>query len=300
MDFDEATGTLYLAAFNYDTFQGELRTCDTSTGMSTLVGAFQGGDEVDCLAFSSYVPSDIPWLDENPKSGSIAAGGNQPVTVSYDSTGLATGTYAAILNFKNDTPYGDVDVPVTLYVWEPVASATPLTGLTPLTVTFTGNIVNGNGPYTYDWDFGDGSPHSTVQSPMHTYNVGGAMAVTFTATDQWGHSASDTHLVINVTQSTVAVVYNIYDDAGRARGCFNRLTGEFTWMFPAGAPTTTWTGTALVLNGGTKFVNAPGASVILNMTIDPLRKKASGYALSGGVYSSIYDSNITNNPPGCF
>jgi hypothetical protein len=300
MDFDEATGILYLAAFNLDSYQGELRTCDTTTGMSTLVGAFSGGAEVDCLAFTSYVPSDIPWLDETPKSGTVPAGGSTPMTISYDSTGLATGTYLANLAFKNDTPHGDLIVPVTLNVWAPVASATPLNGLTPLTVSFTGSITNPAGSYTYDWDFGDGSPHSTALSPTHTYNVGGAKIVTFTATDSWGHSAFDNHIVINVTETSVPVVYNLYDDAGRARACVNRITGTFTWMFPAGAPTTTWTGTAKVTNGGAKFTNYPGAPVILNITVDPVRHKASGYAISGGVYSQLYDSNTTNNPAGCF
>jgi hypothetical protein len=300
MDFDEATGTLYLAAFNYDTFEGELRTCDTTTGTSTLVGAFEGGAEVDCLAFTSYVPSDIPWLDETPKSGTLPASGDQPMTVSYDATGLATGPYLATLSFHNDTPHGDLHVPVTLNVWAPVAAGAPLTGVTPLTVTFTGSISNGVGSYTYDWDFGDGSPHSTALSPSHIYNVGGNFTVTFTATDSWGHSAADSHLVVHVTESTVPVVYNLYDDAGRARACVNRLTGTFMWMFPAGAPTTTWTGTAKVMNGGAKFVNYPGAPVILNITVDPVRHKASGYAISGGVYSQLNDSNTTNNPPGCY
>jgi hypothetical protein len=300
MDFDEATNVLYLAAFNLDSYQGELRTCDTTTGMSTLVGAFQGGDEVDCLAFTSFVPSDIPWLDEAPKSGTLPAAGNQPITVSYDSTGLATGAYLATLAFKNDSPYGDLDVPVTLNVWAPVAAGAPLNGITPVTVTFTGSITNGTGSYTYDWDFGDGSPHSTALSPSHIYNVGGNFVVTFTATDSWGHSAADNHLVVHVTESTTPVVYNLYDDAGRARACVNRLTGSFTWMFPAATPATTWTGTAKVMNGGAKFVNFTGAPVILNITIDPVKHKASGYAISGGVYSQLNDINTTNNPPGCF
>jgi hypothetical protein len=47
MDMDFATGTLYWAAY---TSQGELRTLDIGSGMSTLIGPFPGGNEVDCLA----------------------------------------------------------------------------------------------------------------------------------------------------------------------------------------------------------------------------------------------------------
>lgn len=47
MDFDAATNTCYLFAYNDDASsgsEGQLRTCDTATGSSSLVGAFGGGD----------------------------------------------------------------------------------------------------------------------------------------------------------------------------------------------------------------------------------------------------------------
>lgn len=47
MDFDESNNKCYLFAFNNTTFQAELRTCDTNTGLTQLVGvlgaAGQGG-----------------------------------------------------------------------------------------------------------------------------------------------------------------------------------------------------------------------------------------------------------------
>jgi hypothetical protein len=53
LDFDCTTGTLYWAAY---TSSGEMRTIDTGTGMSTLVGGFPGGNEVDCLAIVGGEP----------------------------------------------------------------------------------------------------------------------------------------------------------------------------------------------------------------------------------------------------
>jgi hypothetical protein len=300
MDFDDATNTLYLAAFNLGTYQGELRTCNTSTGMSTLVGAFPGGAEVDSLAFTSFTPSDIPWLDETPKLGTIAGGANMDVTVSYDSTGLATGPYLATLSFNNDSPHGPLNVPVTLNVWAPVAAGAPLAGQAPLTVTFTGSISNPVGAYTYDWDFGDGSPHSTAQNPSHIYNIAGAFTVIFSATDSWGHTASDSHLVVNVTVGAIPVVYNFYDDQGRARLCVNRLTGAYAWTVNPGTPGTTYTGVATVSNGGAKIYSKPGDPQYLNVTYDAKKKRALGYFSAAGVYSTLSDYNTTNNPPGCY
>lgn len=44
MDCDERTGTCFLFAFNAGTFQPELRTCDTNTGATTLLGRIGGLD----------------------------------------------------------------------------------------------------------------------------------------------------------------------------------------------------------------------------------------------------------------
>ena len=54
-----------------------------------------------------------------------------------------------------------------------VASASPAAGAAPLAVQFTGEGQGGQSPYAYDWDFKDGSTHSTEQNPSHTYTVSG-------------------------------------------------------------------------------------------------------------------------------
>jgi hypothetical protein len=63
MDFDDATGVLYLAAFNGDTTQGELRIANTTTGNTTLVGVFPNGAEVDLLSIKAgTAPPAAPTL----------------------------------------------------------------------------------------------------------------------------------------------------------------------------------------------------------------------------------------------
>jgi hypothetical protein len=69
MDFDPQTGVLYLAAYNLSS-GGELRTANTSTGATTLVGPFPGGAEVDAFAIGEGMrpiggfttPSGLPRL----------------------------------------------------------------------------------------------------------------------------------------------------------------------------------------------------------------------------------------------
>ena len=71
-------------------------------------------------------PTDIPWLSEAPTSGTTAPGASTPVQVTFDSTGLAVGTYNANLCITSNDPDAGpgnetelVIVPVTLVVGAP-------------------------------------------------------------------------------------------------------------------------------------------------------------------------------------
>ena len=57
MTFDRATNVCYMAAYNNTTQQGELRTCDVTSGMTTLIGAF--ADKCELIAFA------IPFNNSN-------------------------------------------------------------------------------------------------------------------------------------------------------------------------------------------------------------------------------------------
>lgn len=67
----------------------------------------------------------------------------------------------------------------------PVAafSATPVSGTTPLTVTFTDQSTNS--PTAWLWNFGDGGT-STLQNPSHQYTTAGTYTVTLTVSNSYG------------------------------------------------------------------------------------------------------------------
>jgi PKD repeat protein len=83
------------------------------------------------------------------------------------------------------------------------ATATPTTGNAPLGVSFTGSATGGTAPYSYSWDFGDGSATSTAQNPSHTYNSAGTFTATLTVTDSSSPAKSATSSV-TVTASPIA------------------------------------------------------------------------------------------------
>ncbi len=92
-------------------------------------------------------PADIPWASVNPANGSTAGGGSTPVAVTFDSTGLAIGTYNGNLCITSNDPDAGpgngtnlVIVPLELMVQGPTAvtlsnvDATPVPAGVPLTV----------------------------------------------------------------------------------------------------------------------------------------------------------------------
>jgi hypothetical protein len=71
------------------------------------------------LLVDSGVPAfgDVPWLSENPTSGTIAVGGHTDVQVTVDTTGMSPGVYQATLTFRtNSGRQPNLSVPVRLIV----------------------------------------------------------------------------------------------------------------------------------------------------------------------------------------
>jgi glucose/arabinose dehydrogenase/PKD repeat protein len=74
------------------------------------------------------------------------------------------------------------------------ATATPDAGLAPLTVGFSsaGSHDPDGDTLVYDWDFGDGTTHSTQPNPTHVYDAPGTYTARLRVSDGRGGSATDT------------------------------------------------------------------------------------------------------------
>lgn len=121
MDFDDATGILYLAGVDGDSETGSLYTVDTQTGAATLVGPLREGDQYDGFAIASGAPCQppqgVPWLSASPAGGSVGPGASSTVQVTLDPAGLADGTHEANLCvFTDDALQPRIVVPVAFAV----------------------------------------------------------------------------------------------------------------------------------------------------------------------------------------
>jgi len=127
MDYDAASSTMYIAAFNNATFQAELRSVDLNTGNTTFLGALgtPGTTQLGYVAWQSggpcSSPADLPWLSVSATSGTVPPAGTANLGVTFDSTGLAVGLYEGVLCVRSNDPDEPlVEVPVILDVVIPV------------------------------------------------------------------------------------------------------------------------------------------------------------------------------------
>jgi glucose/arabinose dehydrogenase/PKD repeat protein len=102
-------------------------------------------------------------------------------TVWGDTSGLRRITYSGA---SNRNPTAAID-------------AGPTDGALPLTVDFDASQSSDadNDPLTFDWDFGDGSPHAAGAQASHTYMTVGTYTAKVTVTDGRGGSATATQRI---------------------------------------------------------------------------------------------------------
>ncbi len=181
-DFDDETGTLYLAAYNFGTSMGELYSTDTLSGSSTFIGNL--ADEVDaftCLPYSAGQVYSYAWspatglsaVDVPDPSASPAATTTYTVTVTDGCGSTATAT--------QEVTVSNVTVIIT---------KTDVTVFGGSDGTATAAPSGGSSPYSFTWSNG-GSTAGITNLAAGTYIV--------TVTDANGCSLTDSTVISQPT-----------------------------------------------------------------------------------------------------
>jgi PKD repeat protein len=105
------------------------------------------------------------------------------------------------------------------------ASASPTSGIAPLTVNFSS--AGSNDPdgsiASYSWNFGDGSAASTLPAPSHLYSAAGTFNAVLTVTDNRG-ATSTAPVTITVSPDP-----NVINAPSNLKGTGNKGSATLTW-----------------------------------------------------------------------
>ncbi|MDR2033593.1 MAG: choice-of-anchor D domain-containing protein [Helicobacteraceae bacterium] len=145
-----------------------------------------------------------------------ATGGNSPYSYEWDFGDGITGAGENVSHTFASSGAKEINVTVTDSSGSSAAqtisvtlhtamsanvSATPLSGVAPLNVTFSGTIASAGAAWTLDWDFSDGSPveTETISTPSisksHIFNQAGGYLTTLTITSNSGDSMTLSNLI---------------------------------------------------------------------------------------------------------
>src|SRR5215210_584854 len=178
--------------------------------------------------------------------GSVESGDDETV----DHTFNIAGSYNVDLTVTDstgrtvsDSMLINVEAPPPLTAVEITSSDTD--GVAPATFDFEANVTGGTVPYTYSWDFGDGSVESGDDETVdHTFNIAGTYTVSATVTDSTGRTVSDSILITVEAPPPLTAVNIISNDTeGVAPATFDfeaNVTGgtvpyTYSWDFGDGS-----------------------------------------------------------------
>jgi len=97
---------------------------------------------------------------------------------------------------------------------------------------------------TWDWNFGDGTPHAYIANPIHLYSLSGTYSVTLTVTNSNGCIQSKTRNVMVLPSPTASFVYSTNNCSGTPVQFTDQSTATYgyivkwIWNFGDGTDTT--------------------------------------------------------------
>jgi PKD repeat protein len=322
----QSTGAPLRADDHGDT-AGAATPLDAGSGTGTITldgsGLIGGRSDVDVFSFNAgpgtlalnvNPASRSPNLDVHARlydaAGNLLASSNptEALGTTLSVTTAAAGTFYLFVDGTGkgtlSTGYSDYgslgEYSVTGSVPAPggqapfaVAAATPSSGMAPLAAIFSsnGSYDPDGGALTYDWDFGDGSAHSSAANPSHTYGAGSHTA-TLRVTDPTGSSATS-QVSVSATPAAAAmhvsnIAMSVVVKRGAAQGKATVTVVNSNGEAVSGATVSgTWSG---IVSGSASGTTGTTGSVALT---SPSTKKTgtltftvTNVAGSGYIYSA--------------
>ncbi|HEX4919326.1 MAG TPA: PKD domain-containing protein, partial [Candidatus Bathyarchaeia archaeon] len=205
----------------YDEYDS-LHTIEANWGLpyiTSVVSADSGMTNIFGTVIPSRLSGSFAYVPTNPIVNTAvgftaaATGGTAPYSYSWNfgdgvtGSGLTTThTYSTVKSYNvtltvTDAASGIAKSSLIVQI-APIPALTASFSFTPThpttgqMVTFSGNAAGGVSPYSFRWNFGDGST-STSQSPTHTYSNSGTFTV--------GLNVTDSALTVATTSNSITV-----------------------------------------------------------------------------------------------
>lgn len=219
-----------------------LQASATGYASSTVSAAVSGADLVINFALGAPgATSLVAAAGASPSAGPVplavaftglASGGTAPYTYAWRfgdggssssqdpaNTFRSAGAYLVRL-WVNDSASHSATAQVTVTATAPPAlsasaSASPTSGFAPLGVQFSGAGSGGQQPYTFAWNFGDGT-HALSQNPYHTYTTAGTYSAELWVNDSASGSSHATTTVTALQVSPLSVTVTASPTSGVA------------------------------------------------------------------------------------
>lgn len=194
------------------------------------------------------------------------------------------------------------------------ATGNPTSGNAPLTTAFSASATGGTAPYTYSWNFGDGSAASTTQNPSHTYGSAGSFTATVTVTDSSSPAKTATASVpisVSAVGGPLTATATATPTSGQTplnvsftgSGSGGTPPYSYSWNFGDGsAPTTTQNPSHTYTTAGTYTAtltvtdsSSPAKSVSASVTITASPVAGTAPGAPTGLTASPGDAQVTLN-----
>jgi PKD repeat protein len=231
--FSKTTGGTGAASYSWSFGDGEWNSSQAPVHTYSSAGTFNviewvndtgGGRATSRLSEIVNAALGVPLVTASPASPELGQpanfsvaewGGTPPYTYSWAfGDGGTGGNLSNITHIYTTNGPFDASVKVTDSAGQvtvgqlsisirlqAVAGLTSVSQTSPFTVSFVGQAQGGSPPYAFDWDFGDGTPNSTAQNPVHTYANSGVYVAALTVTDSNGVRTSNS-LIVRLTPVT--------------------------------------------------------------------------------------------------
>jgi PKD repeat protein len=218
-------------------------------------GATKGDDGFAFEGLNAFriLPVTLNICGGNTATLNVSTQGGVPSGVSYNWYDQATGgtllhtgnTFTTPVLSTNTTYYlsscpGFQRIAMQVNVSPITAAISAVPACVNSPVAFTGTATSAGTITGWSWNFGDGTPASTIQNPSHSYTTAGNFTVTLTVTDNAGCTTTATQTI------TIGAAPSISISSLNSSGCapfavtfLNNTTNAntYTWNFGDGSPT---------------------------------------------------------------